>query len=66
MGSRAEQVNSGATRIVVKRSRSFSMTRVAMMPGTAQANDESKGMNDLPLRPTRSMTRSMRQAPRAM
>ena len=34
---RAEQVISGATRIVVSRSRGLSMTRVAMMPGMAQA-----------------------------
>ena len=65
-GKRAEQLMSGATRIVASRSRRFSMTRVAMMPGTAQATDESSGMNDLPLSPQRDITRSMRNAARAM
>ena len=36
MGKRAEQVIKGAMRIVAKRSRLFSMVRVAMMAGTAQ------------------------------
>ena len=52
-GSRAEQLISGATRIVASRSRRFSITRVAMMPGTAHATDDSSGMNDLPLSPHR-------------
>ena len=42
------------------------MTRVAMMPGTAQAIDDSSGMNDLPDRPQRDMSRSIRNAARAM
>jgi len=37
MGSRAEQVMNGAIRIVAILSRLFSMVRVAMIAGTAQA-----------------------------
>ena len=59
-GSRALQLISGATRIVVSRSRRFSITRVAITPGIAQANDDSSGMNDLPLRPTRTISLSIR------
>ncbi len=65
-GSRAEQLISGAVRIVARRSRRFSMTRAAMMPGTAQATDDSIGMNDLPLRPQRDISLSIRNAARAM
>jgi hypothetical protein len=36
-GRRAEQLISGTTMIVASRSLGFSITRVAMMPGTAQA-----------------------------
>ena len=36
-GRRAEHVMNGAIRIVAMRSRLFSMVRVAMMAGTAQA-----------------------------
>ena len=36
-GSRAEQLMSGTTMIVARRSFGSSMVRVAMMPGTAQA-----------------------------
>ena len=57
---------SGATRIVASRSRRFSMTRVAMIPGTAQATEDSIGMNDLPLRPQRAISLSIRNAARAM
>ena len=57
---------SGATRIVAKRSRRFSMVRVAMMPGTAHANDDSIGMNDLPESPHQRSRRSIRNAARAM
>ena len=37
MGNRAEQVMKGAIRIVAIRSRLFSIVRVAMIAGTAQA-----------------------------
>ena len=36
-GSRAEQLMSGTTMMVANRSFGFSIVRVAMMPGTAQA-----------------------------
>ena len=65
-GKRALQLMSGATRMVVSRSRRFSITRAAMMPGMAQANDDSSGMNDLPLSPTRAISLSIRYAARAM
>src|ERR1700683_5452181 len=40
-GRRAEQVMNGAIRMVAMRSRLFSMVRVAMMAGTAQAYADS-------------------------
>ena len=52
--------------MVARRSRRFSITRVAMMPGTAQAIDDSMGMNDLPLSPQRDINLSIRKAARAM
>ena len=51
-GNRAEQLISGEIRIVTMRSRVLSMTRVAMMPGTAHAKLDISGRNDLPLRPS--------------
>ena len=42
------------------------MTRVAMMPGTAHATDDSIGIKDLPLKPQRAMSRSIKNAARAM
>ena len=50
----------GAAKIVAIRSRRFGMTRVAMMPGTAQAKLEIIGMIDWPERPTERITRSSR------
>src|SRR3546814_8762481 len=52
---RAEHVISGAIRIVVSRSFSSSIERVAMMPGTAHAKDDSNGMNARPDSPTAAM-----------
>ena len=46
--SMAEQVSRGSTRIVTSRSRQFSIVRVAMMPGIAQACAESIGTKALP------------------
>jgi hypothetical protein len=63
---RAEQVISGATRMVVNRSRRLSMTRVAMMPGMAQAKLDSSGMKARPCNPAPPMMRSIRKAARAM
>ena len=56
----------GAIIIVANRSRRLSMLRVAMMPGIAQAKEESSGMNDRPESPTRDISRSMMNAARAM
>ena len=63
-GSRAEQVISGATRIVASRSRGSWMLRVAMMPGTAQAKLDSSGMKLRPDRPAFDISRSSRNAAR--
>jgi hypothetical protein len=63
---RAEQVISGAIRIVVRRSRLLSITRVAMMPGMAQAKLDKSGMKARPCRPAPPMMRSIRNAARAM
>ncbi len=63
---RAEQVISGATKIVASRSRRLSMTRVDMMPGMAQAKEDSSGMKARPCSPAPPMMRSIRKAARAM
>ncbi|MCY1350548.1 hypothetical protein D9M69_367840 [compost metagenome] len=63
-GSRAEQVISGATRMVVRRSRGSWMVRVAMMPGIAQAKLDSSGMNERPDSPAPIISRSSRNAAR--
>ena len=55
----------GAIRMVAMRSRLFSMVRVDMIAGTAQAYAESSGMNDFPCNPTRAMVRSAISAARA-
>ena len=64
-GSRAEQVINGVTRIVASRSRLFSIVRVAMIAGTAQAYAESSGINALPFSPIDRITRSAISAARA-
>ncbi len=63
-GRRAEQVISGASRMVTSRSRRFGMVRVAMMPGMAQAKDDSSGMKERPDKPTVPISRSSRKAAR--
>ena len=63
-GSRAEQVISGASMIVARRSRVLGMVRAAMMPGIAQAKLDSSGMKARPDRPTRPISRSSRKAAR--
>ena len=55
----------GAARIVAIRSRRFGMTRVAMIPGTAQAKLEIIGIIDCPDRPTDRIVLSIRYAARA-
>ena len=52
--------------MVVSRSLGLSMVRVAMMPGTAQAKLESKGMKARPERPAPCINLSMRKAARTM
>jgi hypothetical protein len=52
--------------MVASRSRRSSITRVAMMPGTAQAKPDSMGMKDFPESPHLLITLSMRNAARAM
>ena len=52
--------------MVTSRSLGLSMVRVAMMPGIAQANELSIGMKLLPCSPTLLISRSMRNAARAM
>ncbi len=52
--------------IVIFRSRSFSIVRLAIMPGTPQPVPMSMGINDFPLSPKRRNTRSIINAIRAM
>ena len=52
--------------IVIRRSRSFSMVREAMIPGTPQPTPMSIGMKDLPERPNLRKIRSRTKAIRAM
>ena len=52
--------------MVMRLSRSFSMVREAMIPGTPQPVPMSMGINDLPLRPNLRNTRSSTNAIRAM
>ena len=58
------QVMMGASRIVAMRSRTLGMVRVAMIPGIAQAYEDSSGMKDRPDNPTLPMSRSSRKAAR--
>ena len=59
-GSRAEQVVSGTTIMVSRRSRRRSIVRVAMMAGTAQANPDRIGTKARPCRFMLRMIRSIR------
>ena len=52
--------------MVMRRSRSFSIVRDAIMPGTPQPTPTIIGMNDLPDRPNLRNTRSSTKAMRAM
>ena len=63
-GKRAEQVVNGVTKMVINRSFQFSMFRVAIMAGIAQAVPEIKGTTLLPLNPNRRMTRSIKKTTR--
>ena len=52
--------------MVILRSRSFSMVRLAMIPGTPQPVPISMGMKDFPDRPNLRKMRSMINATLAM
>ena len=65
-GKRAEQVISGAIRIVAKRSFWSMIVRVAMIPGIAQAKDDNNGMKLCPESPTAAINRSITKAARVM
>ena len=52
--------------MVMRLSFSFSIVRVAMMPGTPQPMETSMGMKDFPERPNLRKMRSMMKATRAM
>ena len=57
---------SGAASIVATRSLALGSVRVAMIPGIAQAKDDSRATKARPSRPTRLMILSMRKAARDM
>ena len=57
---------SGTSRLVVSRWLRSSSVRVAYTAGTAQPKPRIMGMKDLPCRPVKRMTRSIRKATRAM
>ena len=61
-GSLAEQDMKGISRMVMRRSFSFSMVRAPMMAGTEQPKPISIGIKALPLRPNRRKSRSMMNA----
>ena len=63
-GSLAEQDMKGTSRMVMRRSFSFSMVRAPMMAGTEQPKPMSMGIKALPLRPNRRSSRSMIKAAR--
>ena len=52
--------------MVVRRCFGSSIVRVAMIPGIAQAKDESNGMKAWPERPAFAITLSIRKAARTM
>ena len=66
MGILAPQGMKPVVMMVIFRSRSCSMVREAMMPGTPQPVATSMGMKDLPDRPKRRKIRSMIKAMRDM
>ncbi len=54
----------GSSRMVMRRSFSFSMVRAPMMAGTVQPKPMSIGIKAFPLRPKRRSSRSMMKAAR--
>ena len=65
-GSLAPQGMNVVVMMVIRRSRSFSIVREAMMPGTPQPVPMRIGMKDLPERPNLRKIRSITNAIRAM
>ena len=66
MGIFAPQGTKQVVMMVMRRSRSFSMVREAMTPGTPQPEPIRIGMKLLPERPNFRKIRSMMKATRAM
>ena len=66
MGSLAEQLINGVSRIVILRSRSLDRVRVAIMAGTEQPKPMSMGTKLRPERPMRRSSLSITNATRAM
>ena len=65
-GTFAPQGMNVVVMIVIRLSRSFSIVRLAMIPGTPQPTPTSIGMNDFPERPNLRNTRSSTNAIRAI
>ena len=66
MGSLAEQLMNGVSRIVILRSRSLGSVRDAMIAGTEQPNPMSIGTMERPDRPILRSSLSMTNATRAI
>ena len=66
MGSLAEQLINGVSKIVMRRSRSLDSVRVAMMAGTEQPKPTSIGTKLRPDSPSLRSGRSMIKATRAI
>jgi hypothetical protein len=65
-GKRAEQLMNGVTKMVMSLSFQWSMVRVAMIAGIAQAQPDISGTTLFPLSPTLLISLSMRNTTRAM
>ena len=65
-GSLAEQDMKGMSRMVIRRSFSFSIVLAPMMAGTEQPKPISMGIKAFPLRPKRRSRRSIIKAARDM
>ena len=65
-GTFAPQGMNVVVMMVIRRSRSFSMVREAITPGTPQPTPMSMGMKDLPDRPNLRKIRSRTKAIRAI
>ena len=66
MGSLAEQLMNGVSRMVILRSRSEGRVRLAMTPGTVQPKPMSMGTMLRPDRPMRRSSLSITKATRAI